>query len=395
MDRRRRWGRDAQASKDWRQEWETDHSWGHGSQQWETDNHQGRSRGWQDWKDNGWQDHGRQDDGWQTGRQDNGWQGPSGDQEASAHSAAQDAVQEAVQSTASGSRDGANDPQSRQGTGIKLFGETPPPGMPQATTPRGKLERVEGSLATYRYHECAAGADVNQATEGNRASVADANVQISQDSADRNMFDLDYFRNFREFTDGYKQHNIAMKWFREFGETQETARVDMDNSGPMQVPICDHPKGMHWTFDTTRTKPWRWQEMVAQLDLESTRHVVEGPQLVDLNSMTAVAETCEKPCLIECYLAKTDKYDHKRHAAFGRNRIYHIWDFVLERNNGTRIWLHPDYKSTKITSYEGDSPSDHEVPASGKGGTSGPGTYKHFKWKHNEKTLRFDPGRRN
>ena len=246
---------------------------------------------------------------------------------------------------------------------------------------------VEYTGPTSSHREEGAGAD-EQPHEG-------TNVEISQDSTDGYMFDLDYFRNFRDFTDGYKQHNIALKWFREFGQREEMPRVDMDNDGPMQVPICDHPQGMSWAFDTTRTKPWRWQEMVAQLDFESTRHVVEGPQVDDLKSMTVVAGTCEKPCLIGCYLAKTDKYDHKRHSALRDNVTYHIWDFVLVRNNGTTICLHPDFASTTITSYEGDAPSDHEVPASGKGGTSGPGTYKCVRWQDNEKTLSFDPGRRN
>ena len=32
------------------------------------------------------------------------------------------------------------------------------------------------------------------------------------------VFDLEYFRNFQNFTGGYKQHNAALKWFRQILE---------------------------------------------------------------------------------------------------------------------------------------------------------------------------------
>ena len=378
---RRQWSRDANNWEERRQQWQTDDSWGHNqggrSRGWNDGNHQeGHNRGWYGWNNQGG-DRSRGWDEWQTwdGWEDDGWQGRSGDQEASEH--------DAVQSTESGALDGAIVPQSRLETDQR---ETIELQHIVGTTP------LVQALDTDLHGEFVA---EYQATEGNQAAVADEHFERQQHyiAAEPGSFDLDYFRNFRDFTDGYKQHNIALKWFREFGEREEKVRVHMDNFGPMQVPICDHPKGMRWTFDTTRTKPWRWQEMVAQLDLESMRHVVEGPQLEGLCA-AAVAEAREKPCLIGCYLAKTDRYDHKRHHALGNDETYHIWDFVLSRNNGTRICLHPDFSSTKITSYQGDAPSDHEVPASGKGGTSGPGTYKYFKNKGNQKTLRFDARRR-
>ena len=364
------WSRDANNWEGWSQQWQTDDIWGH--------NQGGRSRGWND--GNHQEGHNRGWDGWQTrdgcqtwdGWQDDGWQGWSGDQEASGD--------DAVQSTESGALDGAIVPQSRLETDQRETIEL------QQRLLHGVLDIV-GTTPLVQALDTDLHAELRaeyQATEGNQAAVADVNVERQLGS-----FDLDYFINYRDFTDVYTQHNIALKWFREFGEGKMTWRVHLDNFGPMQVPICDHPKGMLWIFDTTRTKPWRWQEMVAQLDLESMRHVVEGPQLA------AVAEAREKPCLIGCYLAKTDRYDHKRHHALGNDETYHIWDFVLLRSNGTKICLHPEYSSTQIASYEGDAPKDHEVPASGKGGTSGPGTYKYFKHKGNQKTLRFDARRRN
>ena len=77
-----------------------------------------------------------------------------------------------------------------------------------------------------------------------------------------------------------------------------------------------------------------------------------------------------------------------------------IWDFVVFRANGTVISLHPNYSNTKIRCYEGvqahlgpGPASSQEIPRTGKGGTSGPGTYKHFKYRNCDKVLRFDAGK--
>ena len=57
-----------------------------------------------------------------------------------------------------------------------------------------------------------------------------------------------------------------------------------------------------------------------------------------------------------------------------------IWDFVLVRDDGSEVSLHPNYSDTKIQCYSiGADVADHELPASGLGGTSGRGTFRYFK----------------
>ena len=73
-------------------------------------------------------------------------------------------------------------------------------------------------------------------------------------------------------------------------------------------------------------------------------------------------------------------------------------DFVVFRDNGTVISLHPNYRGGKFGCKEGQAhhlgpgpASSQEIHRSGLGGSSGPGAYTHFKFKHSDAMLKFDP----
>jgi hypothetical protein len=70
-----------------------------------------------------------------------------------------------------------------------------------------------------------------------------------------------------------------------------------------------------------------------------------------------------------------------------------IWEFVLIRDDGSLITIIPHWSDTKIDAQHQRSTPDLEVPKSGMGGTSGPGTHKYFKNKRAVVTLRFDPNK--
>ena len=71
--------------------------------------------------------------------------------------------------------------------------------------------------------------------------------------------------------------------------------------------------------------------------------VVCGPQL--RQDIRVVSIACQS----------TGEYDHKRESCKRRtkwtegagdaNREFTKWDFVIERSDGTRCWLHPSYGS--------------------------------------------------
>ena len=70
---------------------------------------------------------------------------------------------------------------------------------------------------------------------------------------------LDFFQRMRVFTAGYKQHNAALKWFRNVCE--QGAHPDgfrFSNERKAAVGAIQHPKGLHYQFDDGDMKEWCW-----------------------------------------------------------------------------------------------------------------------------------------
>jgi hypothetical protein len=193
------------------------------------------------------------------------------------------------------------------------------------------------------------------------------------------VFEIEYFRNYNDWTGSYKQHNTALKWFRQLCERSGETLALFSNTEPEEVAELVHPKGPTFSFIEEIMYPWKWQEMVAQLDNDDMRFVVEG------------AGPIRSRGLVRCQAQSFAKYDHKRHHADPTlGEMLHTWDFILTRDDGSVVALHPSYSNTKLTCKCGVPNLDLELPNSGLGGTSGPGTFKYFKDKQVERTLRFD-----
>ena len=123
---------------------------------------------------------------------------------------------------------------------------------------------------------------------------------------------------------------------------------------------------------------------------------------MDDASMRLVVEggPASSPGIIACSLQQTQVYDHKRHHAEVQNGTavagtkHFIWDFVLIRDGGSYVALHPNYSNTKVECNT-HRPSPHgELPATGPGGTSGPGTFKYFIKKDVDCQVRFHAGKK-
>ena len=158
----------------------------------------------------------------------------------------------------------------------------------------------------------------------------------------------------------------------------------------IMVAAINHPKGTSFTFDESRPPSrWAWQQMVAQLDEDAMRLVVEGEG-------TNADESGNSRGIISCALLKTEIPDHKRHAADRTNgtavagRQYFVWDFMLTREDDSYVILHPNYSNRKVECKLHTSMFDGEVPRTGLGGTSGPGTFQRFIKKNVDRILRFD-----
>ena len=139
--------------------------------------------------------------------------------------------------------------------------------------------------------------------------------------------------------------------------------------------------------------------MVAQMDAYSMALALK---LLDTRPNS------ESRIIVSCRLQKTDKYDHKRHFAhrdkakrekeqgvappqsrdpmefLPPSKEAHragvqlkIWDFVLEFDDGSEVYLHPEYSDPNIACFNPDA-----CP------------YKYFKNKQYGTTLSFDKSKR-
>jgi len=116
-----------------------------------------------------------------------------------------------------------------------------------------------------------------------------------------------------------------------------------------------------FNFIGDQTIDWHWQEMVAQLDAHSLELVVGGLCMSPNRSRG----------LVSCRLQKTDRNDQiwdmmKLLPIAGR--IAHteeklmVWDFVLERIDGTEVWLHPCHNNPRVNCLEPGGPDSPLCP---------------------------------
>ena len=191
----------------------------------------------------------------------------------------------------------------------------------------------------------------------------------------RGAWDLEFFRALkmaRRYTRSFKQHNAALKWFRERCEREHLPGLTFCNSRKTAVAAIHHPKGMHFWFDETDIREWSWWELVTMLDRESMEFVV-GPD------RSGGLVTCR-------FEPRPGSYDHKRHHEkrfAGRPETHtqlRVWDFVLIRKDGSGVRLHPQWSTTKVESHAVEGHDEEvQIPWAGLGGSDGPGTYKRFK----------------
>jgi hypothetical protein len=214
------------------------------------------------------------------------------------------------------------------------------------------------------------------------------------------FFDLEYFQAY-EIADprNWKQHNIVLKWGRQQGELEGRTQYIFENGVPYKLPPMVHEKGTHFFFheEAELWKTWCWQEMVAMLRAEDMKALVQGESTEDSDEVAPQSRDsmCDRPesRLASCRLQKTEWYDHKRH--YGKPHsagapLNCTWDFVFTRDDGTEMFLHPNHSNTSIEVHAKTiHVPDLEIPASGVGGTSGPGTFRYFKAKNTTGTMKF------
>ena len=147
----------------------------------------------------------------------------------------------------------------------------------------------------------------------------------------------DYFSAYGPCRAGYKQHNAALKYFRDYleypADPYNTLPLGLPKDGWTAVAVIDHDhKGMGWAWKN-EYQQWSWHELIAQLDPESRKLVITGPE----------GRSCG---VVGCSVAvRPNSYDHQRchmiKIMTGKKPELKlpIWDFLVGRSDGTNIRL--------------------------------------------------------
>ena len=130
---------------------------------------------------------------------------------------------------------------------------------------------------------------------------------------------------------------------------------------------------------------WSWLQMVAQLDADTMVFVVCG---LDGNTSRGLVSCEISPC--------PNSYDHSRRAKNLRDGAEQLvmpqrWDFLLLRDDGSGVRLHPARSSTMLTLCNVDPPWDPvPPPQKGFGKSDRPGTFERYESVGTEVIWRFD-----
>ena len=145
--------------------------------------------------------------------------------------------------------------------------------------------------------------------------------------------------------------------------------VDLTNLDPYEVYTLERSVGMEYELKEP-TQPWSWRRMLAGCNNDTLERIV-GPGVRRVLCM-----------------AIPKSYDHKRHhAALQACRQYPpdapvpVWDFVVERTDGTRVRFHPNQTNRKIAVADYAFEFERNGPAAGRGRSDGPGTYRAMLWR--------------
>ena len=144
-----------------------------------------------------------------------------------------------------------------------------------------------------------------------------------------------------------------------------------------EVAAIVHPLGTEYWFVDQDQRLWSWFMMVAQMNEESIKYVVE--------------DGVRGRSLIGCEIRKRDgSYDHSRQVQLPRDhQQLRDWDFILKRNDGTAVRFHPRWSEKTISTFALESTDEIPLPRNGLGQSDGPGTFKRYKMMGVERFLKF------
>ena len=180
---------------------------------------------------------------------------------------------------------------------------------------------------------------------------------------------------------GWRQHNAALTYFREICQHGGHEALSFSNLQMAAVAAIVHPSGEDFWFVHDDQRVWSWWMMVAQMTEDSIRYVVE-----DGDSSRG---------LVACEIRRRENsYDHTRHEHCPDDHPqWRDYDFILTRNDGTAVGLHPQWLNRDIPTFKVRA-AEHtiKITCDELGNADGPGRFKYYQTLGTARTLKFKPG---
>ena len=257
------------------------------------------------------------------------------------------------------------------------WGRDDPPVAPKAAQPDPPAPQ---DVADQNVAPKASAFDEPACTGGNSAVAEKPGGNSAVAEEPQRIMDEEYFINYTkyegEWTRHYRQHNEALKYFRDTLEAKGgTNHFELEAKGTPVEKIIHEPQSPTYRIDYGNFVSWRWPEMVAQLTDDSIRKVLGA---TDSKEKQDTAK--ERPCLVSCCVStRPNSYDHRRHSLTPTDKELNIWDFLLTRNDGSQIRLRPAWSKTKVDVMDPDGTSEQVTPPTmGRGKSDGPGTFRKY-----------------
>ena len=176
-------------------------------------------------------------------------------------------------------------------------------------------------------------------------------------------------------TQGWRHNNSALKWLRDSNEsprgTPTVVGVDLTPHDTIRFARLERTTGTAYAFSSTDTVSWSWKAMLAEFPTATLLELL-GTDNTRGGGITSIR--CEP---------LAGSYDHKRHHAavqesnpFPACAPVPIWDFVVYNVAGHGFRFHPNQTNRKVSLSHVSTTPLADVPASGRGGTSGAGTFR-------------------
>ena len=176
-------------------------------------------------------------------------------------------------------------------------------------------------------------------------SVGDSALPASAVAAQPRAVPLWELRSFVAFIGSYRQHKVALTYFRD----------ELENTREPSKSLClvlpdDYAVGRPRHSDSDdEAWCWSWKEMASQLDVRPMAILVSGED----------GRNCG---LVGCYVApRPHSHDDRRHEKQRRHgkalldaRVP-VWDFVIRRADGADWRLHPRRSTWKVETWIADA----------------------------------------